>query len=231
MESSSSINNNIQKPLIYHPDISLITNIDEISSIPNYKEQILCSSCDRLIMEPTKCSKCDKIKCKECSEICEHKYYYEPFQSDILNKLKFNCKNKCGDIVPYSLVQEHQDHLCQKYQYKETFSYLNNKYQSLKKSTEEIKTLNDLLKAKLASLLKAKTEVIIDMKPSSSGQKTSITIAEHNHPLTLSNNTMREWECDKCAKLFTYNEKSYICEVCDYDLCLQCLVSFLINPS
>ena len=225
MESSSE--SNIQKPLVYHPELTLITNINEISSIPNYKEQILCSSCQRLLMQPTKCSKCDKLKCKECLEVCEHKYYYEPYKSDILNKLKFTCKNNCEEIVPYSLVQEHQDHLCQKYQYKETFIHLNNKYQSLKRSNEELRTLNDLLKVKLASLLKAKTEVIIDIKPP---QKTSITIAEHDHPLTMNNNIGREWECDKCGTRFGYNGRSYICEECDYDLCLQCLVSFLINP-
>ena len=229
MESPASNNKNTI-PLVYHPNLNLINNRDEISSIPNYEEKILCSSCHRLLIEATKCSKCDKLKCKQCFEVCEHKYYYEPYTSDILNKLKFKCKNQCKEIVPYSLVQEHQDHLCQKYHYKETYSHMNNKYQSLKKSNEELKTLNDFLKEKLSSLLKAKSEVIIDIKPLSSSQKTSITIGDHSHPLTLSSNIGRDWECDNCGKRFGYNDKSYVCEACDYDLCLQCLVSFLINP-
>ena len=40
MESLASNNKNTI-PLVYHPELNLITNSDEISSIPNYKEKIL----------------------------------------------------------------------------------------------------------------------------------------------------------------------------------------------
>jgi hypothetical protein len=46
----------------------------------------------------------------------------------------------------------------------------------------------------------------------------------HKHELTLieRNNKNFYWRCDKCLNSFAYNDSSYYCSLCDYDLCINC---------
>ena len=63
---------------------------------------------------------------------------------------------------------------------------------------------------------------------------TSILINIHNHPLELCYIIERKnygtgWNCNKCAKNFSYDTPSFYCTFCDFDLCHNCLGEYRLN--
>ncbi len=52
----------------------------------------------------------------------------------------------------------------------------------------------------------------------------------HNHPLTLIKkpNKFSNWICDYCNKKYTFENLSYYCSLCDFDLCEKCSFNNLL---
>ena len=62
----------------------------------------------------------------------------------------------------------------------------------------------------------------------------SVIINAHEHPLQLCYPLGRQkygtgWTCNKCSTSFSYNEPSFYCTSCDYDVCLKCLGEYRVN--
>ena len=61
-----------------------------------------------------------------------------------------------------------------------------------------------------------------------------IVINKHFHPLILCNTLERKkygtsWKCNNCFNNFTYEEPSFYCTFCDYDICKKCIENLKIN--
>jgi hypothetical protein len=62
----------------------------------------------------------------------------------------------------------------------------------------------------------------------------SIKIKDHEHPLIYCYSQERSccgngWNCNRCSKFYNYDEPSFYCTFCDYDLCKNCLGNFRLN--
>lgn len=226
MESFSKSN---AKKNIYHPDISLLANFNEIEKESNFFLETFCSSCNQIVINPEKCKVCNLLKCKECPAVCEDRYKYEPYNSSILHKLSFYCENKCGEIIPYEKILDHHDYLCPKYNYKTQFDELSAQYKAVEKEYKELQYMNDVLNKNLSLLLQSNNSKILNIVNHQNESPSSLLVKYHKHPLISESNDNRIWSCDECKKRFRYCMKSFFCDICDYDLCLECILSFLMN--
>ena len=62
----------------------------------------------------------------------------------------------------------------------------------------------------------------------------SIQINSHEHPLQLCYPIARKsygtgWICNKCSSNFSYDQPSFYCTFCDFDVCEKCLGEHKIN--
>ena len=62
----------------------------------------------------------------------------------------------------------------------------------------------------------------------------SVIINAHEHPLQLCYPLGRKsfgtgWTCNKCSTSFSYDEPSFYCTFCDFDVCLKCLGEYRFN--
>ena len=62
----------------------------------------------------------------------------------------------------------------------------------------------------------------------------SIQINAHKHPLQLCYPLGRKsfgtgWTCNKCSTSFSYDESSFYCTFCDFDVCQKCLGEYRFN--
>lgn len=55
--------------------------------------------------------------------------------------------------------------------------------------------------------------------------KWQINYSSHEHPLTLikRKNINYSWKCNNCLKILNYNNSSFSCSLCNYNLCENCL--------
>src|SRR5574344_2466704 len=97
-------------------DTSLIINQKEYAVIESFTK---CVICEDLLREPMKCTQCENNFCKQCIENWMKKSNTCPFKckdfevkpakfiSQMLEKIKFKCKNGCDAEIPYNDVEEH----------------------------------------------------------------------------------------------------------------------------
>ena len=62
----------------------------------------------------------------------------------------------------------------------------------------------------------------------------SVLINAHEHPLQLCYPLGRKsfgtgWTCNKCSTCFSYDEPSFYCTFCDFDVCKKCLAEYRFN--
>ena len=123
------------------------------------EEEIICSICRNIKLNPVMCSKCQNSFCSNCIEEWKKKSQICPFKcfgpeyincriiKNLLSKLTFKCKNNCEVIIPYDKLSSHYDYECEKIEDKEKsknllikYNKLESEYNILEKDYKELKT-------------------------------------------------------------------------------------------
>jgi len=85
-----------------------------------FKEDVTCSICSKIIINPFMCMNCQNVYCKKCLDDwskkdkrcpnrCANPNYKKSIEkSNTLSKLKFKCE-KCGEEILYDNVKKHID--------------------------------------------------------------------------------------------------------------------------
>ena len=123
------------------------------------EEEITCSICRNIKVNPVMCTKCQNSFCNNCieewkkkSHLCPFKCIYPDYTNcrlvkNLLSKLTFKCKNNCESIIPYDQLLNHYDFECTKIDDKEKsknllikYNKLQTDYNKLEKDFYELKT-------------------------------------------------------------------------------------------
>lgn len=97
-----------------------------------FKPLITCEICKGILIEPIQCQKCNKIFCKKCSinpegkETCKFGCQNEKLKplkiiKNVLSKLKFECKNRCDELISYDDYFHHHEETCKNLNYQENY--------------------------------------------------------------------------------------------------------------
>ena len=120
--------------------LDYVINDDFFKSI---KEEITCTICLDIKIDPIMCTKCQNSYCSKCIKDWKKKSSQCPFKCDspsyttarvvknLISKLNFKCKNGCNEIIPFEKIQSHYDFDCKKLDYKERYQKLLTKYNEL----------------------------------------------------------------------------------------------------
>ena len=85
------------------------------------KDEVTCSICYDLKIDPVMCTKCQNSYCSKCITNWQRTSSKCPFHCDspnytvarlvknLLCKLNFKCKNGCNKIIPFEKLQTHYD--------------------------------------------------------------------------------------------------------------------------
>lgn len=128
----------------------------------------LCSICSSVLIDPQMCFGCQNSFCKECIEKWKKEKNSCPFRcknasftvdrrlSRMLSKLKFKCKNGCGQIIDYDNAKMHYNIECKKLEYnrEEKIKELIKKLEEMNISNDKLKAENKNLKDKIEQLQK-----------------------------------------------------------------------------
>ena len=182
----------------------LLTALDEIA---------ICNICKNIVWNPMECNKCEHCFCKTCidnwlnqSRTCPFKCNNMTFNESrmarsMLSNLLFKCSN-CGEVIKYENCELHSN----------TCSYKhNNKYTSKRSKFDkydevEIETHEHAL------------TIIKDAKMRKNKKSTS------NNNDNPNNNTKYYWTCSICAKYYSLDIRSAVCETCtNYEVCEDCI--------
>ena len=89
-----------------------------------FKDNIYCSSCKHLMIEPVMCSICQSIFCKNCLEksmkknkSCPNKCKNSSFinineKNNSLTKCKFKCIKGCNEEISFNDIKKHYSSNC-----------------------------------------------------------------------------------------------------------------------
>ncbi len=103
--------------------IEHVINDDFFNSV---KDEVTCSICMDIKIDPVMCSKCQNSFCDKCikewkkkSAQCPMKcdspsYFKSRVTKNLVYKLKFKCKNGCDKIIPFENVIQHNEIECEK---------------------------------------------------------------------------------------------------------------------
>jgi hypothetical protein len=221
-------------------DIESIQNKDQFELI---KENVVCSICQGLIYHPQQCQKCEHNFCNDCIKLWLRNHNTCPFRcqnptfkesrlmKNLLEKLNFKCPLGCDDIINYDDIDKHKQ-VCYKTSYKQKCIDYENKIKELENKNKELENkIKDYEKKNLNitsnNKIKELENIIKDLKkqiniPSNlkSWQKKSTL---HNHPLIFcTTKRSTSWFCDICKKFFDNDHYSYLCTLCDFDICENC---------
>ena len=137
------------------------------------KEEVTCTICLDIKIDPIMCTKCQNSYCTKCIEYWEKKSNQCPFKcqspsyinarvvKNLICKLNFKCKNGCNEIIPFEKIQTHCDFECKKLNYKERYEKLLIKYNELSLSNKILQDdFDSLFKFDINSaILENKSEV------------------------------------------------------------------------
>ena len=127
--------------------IDYVINDDYFKSI---KEEVTCSICFDIKIDPIMCTKCQNSYCSKCIKNWESKSQKCPFQCDspkytvarlvknLICKLNFRCKNGCNQIIPFEKFQTHNEFECEKIDFKQKYQKLLNRYNELLEQNKEL---------------------------------------------------------------------------------------------
>ena len=91
-----------------------------------FKEYVICSICDSLMIEPVICLSCQNNYCKKCIEKwrenggdcpnrCENPTFKDVIgRNRLISKFKFKCINGCGAEILFDNIKSHYDSDCPK---------------------------------------------------------------------------------------------------------------------
>ena len=202
-------------------------------------ELITCEICKRILNNHLQCSICKKSFCKKCLEnywkknqenICTNNCHNPSFKpsndlKDILEKLKFKCKNECNEEIPYMQLEDHYKNKCSKkvIDYKTEYLEYKNKYEDLLKKYEELK--NNIKMTQDEHI--ADQNINDDNKDNDDNESIETTFKSiyHDHILKYKPFYYDIWTCDICLQSFDKKTKTgYNCFECDFDICSKCRI-------
>ena len=114
------------------------------------KDEVTCSICYDLKIDPVMCTKCQNSYCSKCITNWQRTSSKCPFHCDspnytvarlvknLLCKLNFKCKNGCNKIIPFEKLQTHYDNECEKINSPERYQKLLKKYNELLAQNKEL---------------------------------------------------------------------------------------------
>ena len=198
--------------------MKVFIDVDSIINKENYepiKSCCFCSICQGLIYKPKKCSKCENCFCSECIDEwvkqrqkcvfnCENPIFEETrIVRNLLSILIIKCPFGWDENIKYDDIEKHYS-TCKAISYKEKYEALEKKYKLLEEKIKDLeKKNNDNNNNNLKSW-----------------QKMSLL---HPHPLILcTTKRASNWYCDHCQNFYDNSHYSYLCTLCDYDLCENC---------
>lgn len=201
---------------------------------------ILCSYCEKIMIEPVQCSNCLNNYCLKCikdlpnnkitlffsqiftkkENICAHDKYGESNECKTeISHLTIICKNSCGLTIDIKEVSNHLEYKCPKLEFLSKVGELNKTIDNLEKSNIALKMSNEVL-------LKRYHQEIKKLNPWVT-HPNGIRSKYHQHELQENNNTMRSWVCNICNVEHSRNQNSLHCRKCYMDLCFECFVNSL----
>ena len=133
--------------------IEYVLHDDFFNSI---KDEVTCSICMGIKIDPVMCSKCQNSFCEKCIKEWKKKSAKCPMKCDspsyfktrviknLVCKLKFKCKNGCDKIIPFENVIQHNEIECEKISQEEKYKKIINmpKIELKKKFKEIIKDID-----------------------------------------------------------------------------------------
>jgi len=170
------------------------------------KDSINCSICLEIVNDPVHCNKCQHCFCSECSKkltSCPFRCQNTTFISSIitknlLSKLKIKCN--CGKVIEYDFIKNHKNKECINTNYQRKYIELMKKYKLLKQDYNKLNIKTDI-KGKFATILSS----------------------AHTHPIQCIRRFGTSWTCNICRKSYDSNRPSYLCTLCDFDICYHCV--------
>ena len=99
--------------------INLVTIIKN-ETFESLKDLIICPKCNKIILQPVICSKCENHFCKKCIDKknqCPNgckKPKLKDSKKNFLKKLKFKCIKGCGEEIHYDEIKNHYNSDCLK---------------------------------------------------------------------------------------------------------------------
>jgi len=213
-------------------DPDLVINKDNLGLIT-------CEICKGILNNHLQCSICKKSFCKKCLEnywkenqenICINNCHNPSFKSsndikDILEKLKFKCKNGCNEEITYMELEDHYKNKCSKriIDYKTEYLDYKNKYEDLLKKYEKLKN-----KIKITQENQNDEQNIPNENKDINDNEiiqTTFKSIYHNHILKYKPFYYENWSCCVCLQSFDKMTKTgYNCSECAFDICSKCRV-------
>ena len=114
------------------------------------KDEVTCSICYDLKIDPIMCTKCQNSYCSKCITKWQNSSNKCPFQCDspnytvarivknLMSKLNFKCKNGCNKIIPFEKIQIHNEYEWEKINSQEKYEKLLKKYNELLEEKNEL---------------------------------------------------------------------------------------------
>ena len=114
------------------------------------KEEVTCSICLDIKINPIMCSKCQNSYCSKCIENWQLKSSECPFKcnsptntmarvvKNLICKLNFKCKNGCDKILPFEKIELHNEFECEKINFKDKYNKLLDNYHQLLEYNKEL---------------------------------------------------------------------------------------------
>ena len=136
---------------------------DEI--FKSIEDEITCSICQNIKINPLMCSKCQNSFCSKCiknphiNEKCPFNCYQSTFAparivKNLLSKIKFKCFNGCNEIIPYNKLEAHYELECKKIDYKTKYQTLLSKFNQLNSDFSELQmNFNKILNFEMNSVI------------------------------------------------------------------------------
>ena len=114
------------------------------------KDEVTCSICYDLKIDPVMCTKCQNSYCSKCITKWQNSSNKCPFQCDspnytvarivknLMSKLNFKCKNGCNKIIPFEKIKIHNEYECEKINSQDKYEKLLKKYNELLEEKNEL---------------------------------------------------------------------------------------------
>ena len=136
---------------------------DEIFN--SIEDEITCSICSNIKIDPLMCTKCQNSFCSKCIKNshlknqcpfkCENNNFVPArIVKNLLSKIKFKCMNGCNEKIPYDKLENHYEFECTKINYKNKYQFLLSKFNQLKSDFSELEmNFKKLLNFNMNSLI------------------------------------------------------------------------------
>ena len=122
------------------------------------EEEITCSICSDIKINPVMCTDCQNSFCSKCISNWKLKNNQCPFKcksfnfvparvvKNLISKLKFKCKNGCNEIISFDNLNKHCEEECKKLDFKTKYKNLLTKFNDLQSDYFELQSnFNNLL--------------------------------------------------------------------------------------